>query len=352
MIDLKQLIDAGVHFGHKTSRWSPKMAGYIWGSRNGVHLIDVSKTAYLLQRAGERLFEIAKNGGQILLVGTKKSASAIVKKAALELTMPCVVDRWIGGTLTNSEQVKKAVTRLLHLRDVMSKSDLHVGKKELSMLTKEVARLERNVGGIIDLSYPPAAMVIVDAKKELSAIREASYIGIPVIGLVDTNTNPEGVTHVIPGNDDSPRAVACIVTYLSEQIAKGVAEYQKNKPVEVVAPKAPRPAANDRNDRTAHQARGPKRPHTVGNKPAFQKTEAPVETSKVEEVKQEAVKEVAAAEPAGEATAKTAPKPMQARRAMTTRKPAAAAADKPAADKAAAPKKPAAKKPAVKKESK
>lgn len=227
MVDLKHLIDAGVHFGHKTSRWSPKMAGYIWGSRNGVHLIDVSKTAFLLQKAGERLYEIAKNGGQILLVGTKKSAREVMKKAATDLNMPSVVDRWIGGTLTNSEQVKKAATRLLHLRDVMGKSDIHLGKKELSMLTKEVARLERNVGGIIDLAYPPAALVIVDAKKEYSAIREASYIGIPVIGLVDTNTNPEGVTCVIPGNDDSPRAVACIITYLAEQIAKGSAEYQK-----------------------------------------------------------------------------------------------------------------------------
>ncbi len=343
MVDMKQLIDAGVHFGHKTSRWSPKMAGYIWGSRNGVHLIDVSKTAFLLQKAGERLFELAKNGGQILLVGTKKSAKESIKKAATELGMPSVVDRWIGGTLTNSEQVKKAVTRLLHLRDVMSKGDVHVGKKELSMLTKEIARLERNVGGIIDLSYPPAALVIVDAKKEYSAIREASYIGIPVIGLVDTNTNPEGVTCVIPGNDDSPRAVACIVAYLAEQIAKGKAEYEKNKPAEVVAPKAARPAhtkpaAGDK------KAFGPKRP--FAGKPAHQKTEATpvVAEAPAVEVKAEAApkaEETVEAKPA-----KAAAKPMQ-KRAMTTRKPAA---DK--AEKTTEAKKPAVKKPAAKKEAK
>ena len=352
MVDLKQLIDAGVHFGHKTSRWSPKMAGYIWGSRNGVHLIDVSKTAFLLQKAGERLFELAKNGGQILLVGTKKSAREIIKKAATDLNMPSVVDRWIGGTLTNSEQVKKAATRLLHLRDVIGKSDLHLGKKELSMLTKEVARLERNVGGIIDLAYPPAALVIVDAKKEYSAIREASYIGIPVIGLVDTNTNPEGVTCVIPGNDDSPRAVACIIAYLTEQIAKGIAEYQKNKPAEVATPKV---AKTERtSDRTPHHprdARGPKRPHVQGgHKPAAHakpEAAAAVEAVAVEVKVKETVVEAVTVETAVEAKApKAAAKPMQARRAMTTRKPAADAKDAKA--ETTAEKKPAAKKPAAK----
>ena len=348
MVDFKELIDAGVHFGHRTSRWSPKMAGYIWGSRNGVHLIDISKTAFLLKKAGEKLFELASKGGQILLVGTKKSAKDIIKKAANELNMPCVVDRWIGGTLTNNEQVRKAVTRLLHLRDVMGKSDIHLGKKEFSMLTKEVARLERNVGGIIDLAYPPAALVIIDAKKEYSGIREASYIGIPVIGLVDTNTDPEGVTCIIPGNDDSPRAVAFIVDYLKERIASGMAEWQKNKPAEVVAPAK---AAHSEKSSQQHPRGGQRRPAGQHGKPAHAH-KAPAAEVKAEvapvasDVKVETNVE---AEP----KAKVAAKPMQ-RRPITTRKPSATGDKKPAAEetttKAAAPKKPAApKKSPVKK---
>lgn len=344
MVDLKQLIDAGVHFGHRTSRWSPKMAGYIWGSRNGVHLIDISKTAFLLHKAGEKLFELASKGGQILLVGTKKSAKEIIKKAANELNMPCVVDRWIGGTLTNNEQVKKAVTRLLHLRDVMGKSDIHLGKKEFSMLTKEVARLERNVGGIIDLAYPPAALVIIDAKKEYSGIREASYIGIPVIGLVDTNTDPEGVTCIIPGNDDSPRAVAFIVDYLKERIASGMAEWQKNKPAEVAAPAKPAHAEKS----SQHPRGGQRRPAGQHGKPAHAH-KAPVAVAKVEVAPVVEAK----ADVAGE-EAQPKEKPMQ-RRPMTTRKPAATGDKKPAAaastEKSEPKKKPAAPKKAPTKKS-
>lgn len=339
MVDFKDLIDAGVHFGHKTSRWSPKMAGYIWGARNGVHLIDVSKTAFLLKRAGQTLHDLAKAGGQILLVGTKKSARDSVLKAALELNIPRVIDRWIGGTLTNNDQVRKAVTRLLHLRDVLGKGELHVGKKELSMITKEVARLERNVGGIINMAYPPAALVIIDAKREASAIREAASLGLPIIGLVDTNTNPEGVTCVIPGNDDSPRSVAFIVNYLASQIALGMAEWEKVKPAPTALAKAAAPAERsgaprNQNNRPQRRPEGRTEGHskpaaTVASTEATPATEKPAARparearpvkNTIADAAKASVEKTADAKPAG---AKPA-----ARKPMTARKPAAKKVEK------------------------
>ena len=201
MIDVRELLAAGVHFGHKTSRWSPKMRPYIWGSKNKIHLIDVSKTAFLLEKIGAFAKEVTANGGVFLFVGTKKPAQPIIHRIATNLKMPYVVNRWVGGTLTNYDQVKKAITRLLHLRDVAQKATSYYKKKEIVMLQKEIFRLEKNIGGIIDLEYPPAGIIIVDANKEQTAVREAAYVGIPVIALVDTNTDPEGVSHVIPTNE-------------------------------------------------------------------------------------------------------------------------------------------------------
>jgi small subunit ribosomal protein S2 len=229
MIDLKKMIDAGVHFGHKTSRWSPKMRPFIWGAKNKVHLIDVSKTAILLERAGNFLKETTSNGGKVLLVGTKKPAQSIIHRVATSTKMPFVIHRWVGGTLSNYEQVKKAVTRLLHMRDILQKSTTHYKKKEISMIQKELARLEKNVGGIIDFEYPPTAIVVIDVKKEHSAIKEASRLGIPVIALVDTNCDPEGVTFIIPANDDSPKAISFVLSYLEERLLEGLKENESAK---------------------------------------------------------------------------------------------------------------------------
>ncbi len=223
--NIKDMLGAGVHFGHKTSRWSPKMRPYVWGSNNKVHLIDVSKTAFLLGHAGDFLKRTAMQGGLFLWVGTKRPAQDVMKKAAESLNMPYVVNRWVGGTLSNYNQVKKAVTRLLHLRDVLDKPSAHYKKKEMVMIQKEVARLEKNVGGIIELQYPPAAVIVVDAKREYSAVKEASLLGVPIIGLVDTNTDPDGVNYVIPGNDDSPKSIAYIVNYLETCAREGREHY-------------------------------------------------------------------------------------------------------------------------------
>lgn len=223
MFDFKKLLQVGVHFGHKTSFGNPKMRPYIWGAKNKIHLIDVSKTAVLLEHAGKVLKDVVSNGKSVLWIGTKNSAHEIIEKAGKDLQMPYVVNRWIGGTLSNYSQVKKAITRLLHLRDVQKKSGSFYTKKEMVMLEKQVARLEKNVGGIVGIEFPPAAIVVVDAKKEHSAVKEAHGMGIPVIALVDTNTDPSFVNHVIPGNDDSPKAIAVIVEYLASCAAEGKA---------------------------------------------------------------------------------------------------------------------------------
>jgi small subunit ribosomal protein S2 len=228
-INLKDMLKAGIHFGHRTSRWCPKMRPFIWGSRNHVHLIDVSKTAFLLERAGKVLTELAGNGGSFLFVGTKKPAQNIIKKMAIDLKMPYLINRWIGGTLTNFDQVKKAIVRYLHLCDVVKRPTTHFKKKEIAMIQKEIGRLEKNIGGIVDLNYPPAAVIIVDANREASAVKEATNLGIPVFALVDTNTNPEGINFIIPSNDDSPRAISYIMEYLQASIQKGIELAAENK---------------------------------------------------------------------------------------------------------------------------
>lgn len=237
-IDLQSMLKAGMHFGHKTSRWSPKMRPFIWGSKNKIHLIDISKTALLLERTGAVLKDLASQGGQFLFVGTKKPAQALIKNTSTALSMPYVINRWVGGTLSNFDQVKKAITRLLYLRDVMKKPSALYKKKELAMIQKDIARLEKNIGGILDLEYPPAAVIIVDAKKERSAVKEASRLGIPVIAMVDTNTDPDGITLVIPSNDDSPKAIGFVLSYLEECIRAGTEIYAQNKKNEIEAKRA------------------------------------------------------------------------------------------------------------------
>ncbi len=223
MIDFKELVKAGVHFGHQASRWVPKMSPYIWGVKNKVHLIDVSKTAHQLERAAMFLQEVATENKQILWVGTKKPARGIVQSVATKLDMPYVNHRWVGGTLSNFAQVKKSVTRLLHYEDVLAKSEKypHYTKKELNEIKKSIDRLKNIVGGIRKLSWPVGAVVLVDVNKEQSALKEAVKVGIPVVALVDTNSDPSLVDYVIPANDDAPRSIAVILEYLLQAVETG-----------------------------------------------------------------------------------------------------------------------------------
>ncbi|MGB8367346.1 MAG: 30S ribosomal protein S2 [Candidatus Babeliales bacterium] len=223
MIDFRQLVKVGIHFGHQTSRWCPKMAPYIWGFKNKVHLIDVSKTAFQLEKASQFLEKIAAKKEQILWVGTKKSARDTIFKVAAKLNMPYVNHRWIGGTLSNYSQVRKSVTKLLHYEDVVAKAEKfpHYTKKELNTFQKIINRLKKSIGGIVDLKWPVGAVVIVDVEKEQSAVREAAVMGVPIVAIVDTNGDPSLVDYVIPANDDAPQAIEFIMDYLAKAVSKG-----------------------------------------------------------------------------------------------------------------------------------
>jgi len=223
MIDFKRLVKAGVHFGHQTSRWCPKMAPYIWGFKNKVHLIDISKTARQLERAAKFLESVAAENKTVLWIGTKKAAQKIVRDTATNLDMPYVSHRWIGGTLTNRDQVKKSLTKLLHYEDVLVKSEKvsYYTKKELNVFQKIVNRLERSIGGIRNLSWPIGAVVVVDVNKEQSAIREAAIMGIPIVAIVDTNADPSMIDYVIPANDDSPQSIGLIMGHLFKAVETG-----------------------------------------------------------------------------------------------------------------------------------
>lgn len=228
MIDFRQLIDAGLHFGHQKSRWCPKMKPFIWGHRGGIHLIDISKTAHALEKTAAFLESIVARGETILWVGTKKSAKEVVGVVGRDLKMPYVNYRWVGGTITNYHQVKKAVTKLMHYEDILdraAKSENTVyTKKELGRFEKLSQRLERSVGGLKDLRMPIGAVVLLDVKKEHTALLEANGAGIPVVALVDTNADPSGIDFVIPGNDDSTKGIKFVLDYLQAAAKKGLAQ--------------------------------------------------------------------------------------------------------------------------------
>ena len=222
MIDLKILIKNGVHFGHQTSRWFPKMAPYIWGYKNNIHLIDISKTAHQLEQAAKFLESIASKNKSILLVGTKKAAKGLIKQISADLNLPYVTERWVGGIFTNRLQVQKAVKNYQTYKEILEKSDQYsYTKKELNVCQKKLDRLERNIGGVKNLTWPLGAVLVVDVKKEHVAVKEAQVVGIPIVALVDTNCDPTGINYVIPANDDAPRSIGVLLNYLADAIKKG-----------------------------------------------------------------------------------------------------------------------------------
>lgn len=236
---LGDLVKAGVHFGHQKSRWCPKMAPYIWGYKNKVHLIDVSKTAYQLEKSARFLESIAAEGKTILWIGTKKAAEKVIRDVATKVNMPHVSQRWIGGTLSNFPQVKKSLTRLLHYEDILAKAEqeTYYTKKELNLFKKNVEKLDRMVGGIRNLTLPVGAIVLVDVNKEQSALKEAVTLGVPVVAVVDTNSDPTGVDIVIPGNDDSVQSISLILNYLGDAVEKGKESFKSVKVTKAEAEK-------------------------------------------------------------------------------------------------------------------
>ena len=222
VVAMKQLLEAGVHFGHQTRRWDPKMAEYIFQARNGIHIIDLQKTSKKIDEAYAFLKEQVEEGKTVLFVGTKKQAQECVKEAAEKSGMYYIDQRWLGGMLTNFGTIRTRVQRLKDLEKMQEDGTFEVlPKKEVILLKKEMEKLERNLGGIKDMEEIPGVIFLVDPKKEHIAVLEAKKLGIPVIGLVDTNCNPEDVDYVIPGNDDAIRAVKLITDVMANAIIEG-----------------------------------------------------------------------------------------------------------------------------------
>jgi len=232
VISMKQLLEAGVHFGHQTRRWNPKMAPYIYTERNGIYIIDLQKSVAKLEEAYAFVKETSANGGTLLFVGTKKQAADAVKEEAERCGMYYVNTRWLGGMLTNYKTIQKSIARLAALEKMQEDGTFALlPKKEVAALTKEMEDLERNIGGIKTMPGLPAAIFIVDPRKEHNAVLEAKKLGIPVVAIVDTNCDPDDADYVIPGNDDAIRAIKLISSVLADAVIEGK-QGEQNAPAE------------------------------------------------------------------------------------------------------------------------
>lgn len=219
VISMKQLLEAGVHFGHQTRRWNPKMAEYIYTERNGIYIIDLQKTVKKAEEAYYFIRDIAAQGGKVLFVGTKKQAADSIKEEAERCGMYYINNRWLGGTLTNFTTIRKRINRLYALEKMEEEGTFELlPKKEVAKLKLEMEKLEKNLGGIKEMHKIPDCIFIVDPKKEHIAVQEAHRLGIPLVGIVDTNCDPEEVDYVIPGNDDAIRAVKLIAGKMADAI--------------------------------------------------------------------------------------------------------------------------------------
>ena len=222
VISMKQLLEAGVHFGHQTRRWNPKMAPYIFTERNGIYIIDLQKTVKKAEEAYFFIKDIAAEGKDILFVGTKKQAQEAIQEEAIRSNMHFVNNRWLGGMLTNFDTIQTRIKRLKDLETMAEDGTFDVlPKKEVILLKKEMDKLEKNLGGIKDMKELPGVIFLVDPKKERIAVLEAKKLGIPLVGLVDTNCNPDDVDYVIPGNDDAIRAVKLIADVMANAVIEG-----------------------------------------------------------------------------------------------------------------------------------
>ena len=231
---MKQLLEAGVHFGHQTRRWDPKMRPYIYGERNGIHIVDLRQTVTQIAEAIEFVKQIAIDGGSVLFVGTKKQAQGAVEQAAKRSGQPWVNYRWLGGMLTNFATIQKRVYYMRELRRLEETGDMNNRpKKERLKLRRELEKLEQNMGGVADMSRLPDAVFIVDVNTEATAVKESDRLGIPIIALVDTNSDPDPIDFVIPGNDDAIRAADLIASALADAIIEGKEIASKKKPAKV-----------------------------------------------------------------------------------------------------------------------
>lgn len=227
----KELLDAGVHFGHLTRKWDPKMSPYIFMEKNGIHIIDLNKTLVAIEEAAAAIKQIAKSGRKILFVATKKQAQEIVTEEAKRLKMPYVTDRWLGGMLTNFATVRKSLKKMSTIDKLIKENTAYanMAKRERLMLSREREKLDRVLGGIADLSRLPAALFVVDVKREHIAIKEAQKLNLPVFAIVDTNSNPELADFPIPANDDASKSIALIVSIMGRAMEEGLSERKVDK---------------------------------------------------------------------------------------------------------------------------
>ncbi|HUV43104.1 MAG TPA: 30S ribosomal protein S2 [Patescibacteria group bacterium] len=227
-VSLKDLLEAGAHFGHQARRWNPKMEDYLFGVRDGVHVFDLVKTKKGLEKAADFVRELTAQGGQIIFVGTKRQAQAIIKEEAKKASMPFVDRRWLGGTITNWQEIKGRINRLIEMREQKEKGDYKkYTKKEQLLLDREMEKLNKKLGGLVNLEDLPAAIFMVDTKTEEIAIREAKMKDIPVVAIVDSNSNPDLVDYLIPANDDAVGAIKLIVSIIGEAARSGREAWQK-----------------------------------------------------------------------------------------------------------------------------
>ena len=231
----KDLLDAGVHFGHLTSKWNPKMAPFIFMERNGIHIIDLNKTLLQLQEAINAVKAIASTGRRILFVATKKQAKAVVEQEAKRLEMPYVTERWLGGTLTNFATIRKLLKKMSSFDKLMKEPTYqNMAKKEQLMIARAKAKLARLLQGMANSTRLPAALFIVDIKREHIAVQEARKLGLPIFALTDTNADPTWVDYPIPSNDDASRSIELMITVIGNAIAEGLQERQKNKEMDAL----------------------------------------------------------------------------------------------------------------------
>jgi small subunit ribosomal protein S2 len=269
-----QLLQAGCHFGHLRRKWNPAMAPYIFMERNGIHIIDLHKTVAKIDEAADALKQIAKSGKKILFVSTKKQAKEIIAEKATSVNMPYVTERWPGGMLTNFPTIRKAVKKMANIDKLMNDGTFsNLSKRELLQISRQRAKLEKNLGSIADLNRLPSALFVVDVMKENIAVREANRLGIPVFGIVDTNSSPNGVDFIIPANDDAKDSIEVILGACCAAIAEGIEERKIEKADEKAAAEQSEEAAEAR----------PRRARKARKEEAPAKEETPAEAPKAEE---------------------------------------------------------------------
>ena len=277
-----QLLQAGCHFGHLKRKWNPAMAPYIFMERNGIHIIDLNKTVVMIDDAAEAMKAIAKSGRKILFVATKKQAKEIVAEKAASVNMPYVIERWPGGMLTNFPTIRKAVKKMTNIDKMMNDGTFsNLSKREILQINRQRAKLEKNLGSIADLTRLPAALFVVDVMKEHIAVKEANRLGIPVFGIVDTNSDPKNIDYVIPANDDAKDSVEVILNAVCGAVAEGMNEHKAEKADEKASAEQAEEAAEGK-----RHARRARKEEPVAAEEA--KAEAPAaEAKEAEEAKAE-----------------------------------------------------------------